>query len=181
MAEITTANQANKPGVRRSKKHSTRVDLTPMVDLGFLLITFFVFTTSMSKPAEMKLVMPTDKGADMPVKESTCLTLIPMAANKVLYYHGKLEDAIQKNEYGITDYSSAKGIGPLIRSKQTMLEKSGFTRDELLLIIKPSSECSFGNTVDILDEVLINILTHYSFVDLSEQEKTVFAEKGIQL
>lgn len=181
MAEITTASSVNKPGVRRSKKHSTRVDLTPMVDLGFLLITFFVFTTSMSKPSEMKVVMPADSNIEMPVKESTSLTLIPMKDNKVLYYHGLLKEAIQQKAFGITDYSVREGIGTVIRKKQELLDKLGVDRKDLLLIIKPSNECNFGNAVDILDEVLINVVARYAFVDLAKTEKDAFAVMNIDL
>src|SRR5688500_12856936 len=109
MAEINVpAAGGNKPGVRRSKKLSTRVDLTPMVDLGFLLITFFIFTTSMSSPKVMKLNMPDDTDPsvpDMNVGKSTALTVIPVNDNKIFYYHGDLEDALKDKAYGITSYS----------------------------------------------------------------------------
>src|SRR6202000_2642174 len=93
MAEMDTSSGGGHkkgPGVKKSKKLSTRVDLTPMVDLGFLLITFFIFTTTMSEPRALKLFLP--KAADpkdsIPVKRSAVITLMPGKNNLVYYYEG---------------------------------------------------------------------------------------------
>ena len=83
------------PGVKKAKKLSTRVDMTPMVDLGFLLITFFIFTTTMSSPTTMELYMPKDTDKDEEqnkAKESGALTIMLSKDNHVYYYEGQLKE-----------------------------------------------------------------------------------------
>src|SRR5438034_1835893 len=82
------------PGVKKAKKLSTRIDLTPMVDLGFLLITFFIFTTTLAKPTGLKINLPKD--VDKPeeqtkTKESGTITFLLGKDNHVFYYEGQLK------------------------------------------------------------------------------------------
>ncbi|MCS3798294.1 ExbD/TolR family protein [Niastella sp. OAS944] len=182
MAEINApATGSNKPGARRSKKLSTRVDLTPMVDLGFLLITFFIFTTTMSSPKVMKLAMPkdTDDGDLTPIGQSTALTVIPLDANRIFYYHGDLESALKENTYGVTSYSVTDGLGQIIRTKQAALDKTKAGKHEdLMVMIKPTPESNYQNVVNVLDEMLINDVKHYAVLDVTPQEKDVANTKS---
>src|SRR5688572_18729684 len=90
MGEINSTAGADRGSATKRKKLSTRVDLTPMVDLGFLLITFFIFTTSMSDPKEMKLILPTDKKPiiSQTIAESKTLNIILPGNNKIATYNG---------------------------------------------------------------------------------------------
>lgn len=182
MAEINTPNVAGgKAGTRRSKKLSTKVDLTPMVDLGFLLITFFIFTTTMSESKAMKLIMPDDsQGAHDQAGESTALTVIPLADNKVFYYHGQLDNALKANTWGVTNYSERDGLGKIVRNKQAALDKiKPGNRKELVLMIKPSPESNYENVVNVLDEALINDVKRYAIMDITPEEKVVAAAKVV--
>jgi hypothetical protein len=171
MAEINIAASGKMPGVRRSKKLSTRVDLTPMVDLGFLLITFFVFTTTMAEPMALRLYLPKD-GGHMQIGETASLTVFPLGNGKVFFYHGSLEKAMELSAYGITTLSYSDGIGQVIRDKKATMEKKekGYSKD-LFLMIKPADSSSYSQLIDILDEVLINDLKPPAVLDISEAEK----------
>ena len=178
MAEINTqAGSTHKRSGRRSKKLSTRVDMTPMVDLGFLLITFFVLTTTWSKAHVTKLNMPAD-GPPSEAGNSAALTIVPIAGNKVFYFHGEWSDAVRKGSYGTTGYSLNGGIGDVIREKQIAMDhsyKGG--RKEMVLLIKPFPEASYGNVVSLLDETTINAVTRYALVDLTPEERKNISSK----
>ena len=176
MAEITSAAAgSHKKGVRRSKKNSTRVDLTPMVDLGFLLITFFILTTTWSQPHATQLKMPA-KGDSSQLGNNAALSLVALDDNKIFYYHGELNDAIHTGHFGVTGYGLNGGVGDIIREKQAAMDRSyrggSGGRKELMLLIKLSPEASYGNMVQLLDEALINQIGRYALEDLSEGERT---------
>lgn len=160
MAEIQSNNRSgNKKGKRINL--STRVDLTPMVDLGFLLITFFVFTTTMARPTAMNIVMPNDSIDDGPtdVCNSCVLTAVLTENDKIKYYEGDISTAVIKE----TDYSP-EGIRKILVVKKEKVKQLRGRGDQFVLIIKPSKRSTFKNFVDITDEVTINNIKQY-FVD----------------
>jgi len=163
MAEMDTSGGGGHkkgPGVKKGKKLSTRVDLTPMVDLGFLLITFFIFTTTMSQPTAMKLFLPKD--VDKPeeqnkLKESAALTLMPSKQNMVYYYEGLDPSKLQSSTF--------KGIRDIVLDKKRRTDPKDF-----MVILKPTKDATYKNTVDILDEMTIDAVKRYALVDITPDE-----------
>lgn len=169
MAEIQTEN-SKKRGIVQFKKLSTRVDLTPMVDLGFLMITFFVFTTALSKPTALGLNLPADPKnikdfTDAP--ESKTLTLLLSGNEKVIYYQGL---AISKAER--TDYSSL-GLRHIILEKMTSVEKRFGNKSQTIILIKPTEYSNFKNIVDVLDEMKINNVKRFVLMEANQQELNI--------
>ncbi|HVG16719.1 MAG TPA: biopolymer transporter ExbD [Chitinophagaceae bacterium] len=151
------------PGVKKAKKLSTRVDMTPMVDLGFLLITFFIFTSTMSSPAAMKLAMPKD--TEKPdernkAKESGALTIMLGKGDQVYYYEGQLSPT--GDNFKSTNF---KGIRDVIINK-----KRSTPPEDLVVVLKPNEEATYKNTVDILDEMTINEIKRFALVDITPNE-----------
>jgi len=179
MSQIDSTNNNDslfsrkKAGVRRMVKHNLKIDMTPMVDLGFLLISFFVITTELSKPIAMDLVMP-KQGIPMAVEESNALTVLIGDNNSIYCYEGKWEEAVKRNSIFKTQYSGANDLRAIIIAKQNKLAvtpalKEG--KDGLMLIIKPGNGASYKNVVDILDEVTINQVKKFVIVNQSAEEK----------
>ena len=160
----------------RRKVHSfLRIDMTPMVDLGFLLITFFIFTTTMSDKKTMRLIVPAE-GKPTPVKEKKVLTVLLSGNNKVFAYEGQFQEAIKKNQILPTNYNETEGIGKLIRLKQNKLSETK-EKDDLIFIVKPSAKASYKNVIDALDETTINNVKKYVVVDPSSEEE-IFLESS---
>jgi biopolymer transport protein ExbD len=163
MAEITTNTTSKQTGVKRLIKKSTKVDLTPMVDLGFLLITFFVFTTTMAKPTVMNVVVPNDKDSTIndPICNSCVLTVLLDKNDTIKYFEGEEKTAILKE----TNFSE-EGIRKILIEKKKAVKKVRGNGDEMVLFIKPLPTSTFQNFVDITDEVTINGIKKYYIDDV---------------
>jgi biopolymer transport protein ExbD len=170
MAEMNTAASGRNRGNTRRKIHSTRVDMTPMVDLGFLLITFFMLTTTMSHPKTMDLVMPRSDGDSMKLADSKALTIMLGRNNQIAYYEGMGNDPAQPPQVKYTSFTSRNGIGDVIRAKRRqVMQISG--KNDLMVLIKADDKANYKNVVDIMDEMLINDVDRYAMVDITPAEQ----------
>jgi biopolymer transport protein ExbD len=161
MAEINSSVGGHKkgPGVKKGKKFSTRVDLTPMVDLGFLLITFFIFTTTMSQTTTMILILPKDvpEKDRLEVKLSAVITILPATNDQVYYYEGDAPTKLKVSNF--------RNIRNVLLDKKRKTDPAYFQ-----VILKPTQDATYKNTVDILDEMTIDAITHFALVDISPIE-----------
>lgn len=144
--------------IDQSKKSRPRLDMTPMVDLAFLLLTFFMLTTVFSKPYVLPIRMPEDdKKAKPPeVSATRVVTIILAGDDKIFWYKGQ-EGTLEE-----TDYSVA-GI------RQVLIDHNK-SIDDMMVFIKPSDESRFKNVVDILDEMSINSIERFVVVDPTPSE-----------
>ncbi|HEV7332679.1 MAG TPA: biopolymer transporter ExbD [Flavisolibacter sp.] len=159
---MTTA-QPQPTGIRNRKMHSLKIDMTPLVDLGFLLITFFIFTSALSEPTVTRLIMPKE-GDEAPVPQSKALTLV-LDNNKVFVYEGTWDEAIAGKRITQTTYSLQRGMGELVRQKQTSVG------DDLVVLIKPLHTSSYQNVLTALDEMQINKVKKYAIVEATADER----------
>ncbi|MFC4262347.1 ExbD/TolR family protein [Ferruginibacter yonginensis] len=169
MAEMDTSSGGGHkkgPGVKKAVKKSTRVDLTPMVDLGFLLITFFVFTTTMSQSTAMNMNEPKDsKDEQVKVKESGAMTILLGKADQVYYYFGQLDPNKISEQFKSTNF---KDVRQIITDK-----KKSTPEDDLMYVIKSDDKSTFKNAINILDEMTICGVKpgHYAEDKISDTEK----------
>ncbi|WP_264550855.1 ExbD/TolR family protein [Flavobacterium sp. N2038] len=170
----------NLPKKVRSKKLNTRVDLTAMVSVSFLLIIFFMIVGELSKPKAMNLDSP-DLDCDdcLPayVEENRSLTILLDQNDKIISYSGLVPIPIhtsKKMQYG------KNGIRKELLEKNKMaLEysaKHGKPGRGLVVLIKPSKTSNYGNLVEILDELKIaNIDTYNIDPEFTPEESKLLA------
>lgn len=185
----------------RAKKSSTHIDMTPMVDLAFLLLTFFMLTTTFSKPKTMEInmpVKPVKPEEEQKIKESQALTILLSANNKIVWYTGLGDDPAKPPVTNIADFSlnGPRGIHKVILEKnQDIFAKVQLTKDSigrgllkedegkkhiagykgfkdgLVVLIKPDSTAKYKNVVDILDEMNVCAVGRFAIVDITDSEK----------
>ncbi|MBT1704944.1 ExbD/TolR family protein [Chryseosolibacter indicus] len=151
-------------GKVRAKKQSTKVDMTPMVDLAFLLLTFFILTSTFNKPKTMEVTMPDkvkDETEQTKINENDILNIVLGDKDKIYYWTGLTPPA------EVTNYSK-DGIRKLLLDRNRENPK-------LMVLIKPQDESRYNNMVDILDEMEITATKRYAIVDFTPDDKAIIS------
>ena len=170
MAELNPTTK--KAGTNRVKRMPVRVDLTAMVDLAFLLITFFMLTTSLAKPRVMPLVMPANGPAGA-VSDKSTMTICLAGNNRIMWYLGLPDKPIVEPQ--VVGYGSAFRRAIVETMKQVKLS----TGKNLMVIIKPTPQSVYVNLVDVLDEMNITQVPAYAIAKLSPQDVDLMKQKRL--
>ncbi len=181
MAELNTDGGGDKGGKVRSKKQNSKVDLTAMVDLAFLLITFFMLTTTLSKPQSMSLGLPDKdedptKNKDVKVDENRTMTILLGDNDKLVRYVGLLATPVAGGTPKDFVYGKEGIRKELLERKAKVLEYTGKKDKGIIVIIKPSKKSNYRNLIDILDEMAIVDVPTYAIVNDFSPEETKLLE-----
>ena len=169
MAEIQQQSAGtSKSGKRRAKKMSTKIDMTPMVDLAFLLLTFFMLTTTFAKPYTMELAMPVKSNEPTNVGAKKALTIILGKGHRVYYFSGL--NAPQDKAAPVPTVQATTFAADGIR--QVLLAKKR-QQPDLVVLIKPTAESKYQDMVNILDEMSITHQQKYALVKITQDDLTL--------
>ena len=207
MAEIAEGGGGgHKGGKKRAKKQSTRIDMTPMVDLAFLLLTFFVLTATFSKPKSMELTFPAPPPPDQKVDEvKNGVTFLLTKDDRIFYYEGQFrpadDDKGKKTALAELNFSQEslhkylleknKDMQDQIRAldvkhKNKQLADTTFKRmvkevkadkASYTFLIKTDDKATYKNVIDVIDELNVNVVGKYVMVDILKPEMDLVNEK----
>ena len=165
MAELQVSRKGGKA------RTAPRIDLTPMVDLGFLLITFFMMTTRMSEPKALDISMPYKPADEREVTafyESSAITLIPTGGHKVYYYEGLYDPTRPMKRVQSNDEPALRQV---LATKQKQIANRADARErELQVLIKPTDEATLEDIISLLDEMRIHRTRYYALTDITPEE-----------
>jgi biopolymer transport protein ExbD len=177
MAELDTSGKGGgKGGKIRSKKASTRIDLTAMVDLAFLLITFFIMTTTLSKPKAMDMFMPdkTKKDVQLPVPETRTMTVLLGANDKIEWYVG----APGKTPPTVSNFGKDGIRKDLIEQNQKIKATHAGPDNDMIVLVKPSDHSTYKDFVNMMDELNIAGIQRSGVVDITAPEIALLKKDG---
>lgn len=205
MAEIQEGGGGGQKGKKRAKKQSTRIDMTPMVDLAFLLLTFFVLTATFSKPKSMELTFPAPPETiedQPPVKNG--ITFLLTGDDKIFYYVGEFrpkdDDKGPKTSLSELNFSQSSLHKFLLEKNKEMQDKilnlkgqfdnnqiadTTYKRmvrnvkadkDSYTFLIKTDDKATYKNVIDVIDELNVNVVGKYVMVDMLKPELDMINE-----
>lgn len=183
MAEMMQKDSGGGKG--KPKKRSTRIDMTAMVDVAFLLLTFFILTTTMATPKVMELNVPpkeredVEQDRELDVKESKVLTIIMGKDNRAYWYKGITDPEVKQSDF------SDEGIRKVIMEH---INKPGMPRCkgkdvhrgcwDPIVVLKPTENAKYKNVVDILDEMSITGTPKYALTEFTVVDSVLIADQG---
>lgn len=190
MAEVDTGGGGGgkHKGAPKQKKKSTRIDMTAMVDVAFLLLTFFILTTTLATPQALELIKPPkleDLEQQLEVAESKVMTIILGEKDKVYYYLGVTEPKILTTDF------SAEGIRKEIQNHLNRFPNrcpKGTSAEDIkksrcwdpIIVLKPNNSCRYKNMVDILDEMRINKVLKYALAEVTPQDSILLLDNNLK-
>ncbi len=170
-----------KKGKKAPKRVGFSLDMTPMVDVAFLLLTFFMLTTTFSKPKTMEINLPAEKNdqTQVEVAESNVLTVRIMEGDKAYWNIGfKPPEAIELYE---SDGSAKPSISPKFRkmlrdNRERIRQEVG--EDVMVLVLKLDKKAKYRNLVDVIDELNISNppIKRFSIADFTEADGEEIAQ-----
>ncbi len=193
-------------GKRRAKKANTHIDMTPMVDLAFLLLTFFILTTTMYKPSSLQMTYPVPPPPDAPppppTQLSNAITLILTKNDQIFYYLGEFREqptekgpptALQQTDFSkvqklLVDQNKATvaQLNDLARQfNEKKLTEDEYnakrreikgTKENLKAIIKTDKEAKYRNMIDMVDEMDISGIGSYGVLDTLKAAEQVLLD-----
>ena len=167
--------QVNQPKGKRGRRVPL-MDLTPMVDLGFILITFFIYTTTIAEPRMMDINMPYKPATEGTAYIDTAtITIMPTKSHLYALYTGAFKEGIEYKTY------TGNELRSVITNKQSALKRLPATFSEqahqLHIIIKPNDDCEYQDVVTLLDEMTINQVAYYAIADITPEEKQILTKQ----
>ncbi len=196
MADVQTNDQDSGKGGKhkkvRAKKQSTHIDMTPMVDLAFLLLTFFMMTTTFGKPKTMEINMPVKP--DTPENQTlvnNAVTILLTGDDKIYWYFGELKPEtkleltnysndglrklfLDKNKFAVDRIKQLRTESATNNMADTTLKRleveAKGAKQALMVLVKADDKAKYKNIVDVLDELNITMVGKYAIVDLAQQE-----------
>jgi biopolymer transport protein ExbD len=157
MAEISQTNGGASKGKIRARKQSIKIDMTPMVDLAFLLLTFFILTTTFIRPSIISLDMPDNTGPQSPLNAKNAFNLVLAKGNTIYWWDG-IDGKVETTNYSKT------GLRQILLSHVR-------ANPNLMVLIKPKDDSKYENMVDVLDEISITNAKRYAIVDFTDDDK----------
>ncbi|MCD1115887.1 ExbD/TolR family protein [Chryseobacterium turcicum] len=168
MAEVITQEKSK----GKQNKKLIKIDMTPMVDLNFLLLMFFMFTSSFSKPNVMDLGLPAKNDDPYPtnynIDEKNQITFI-IGENNRIFYHQSNENDLTEAGLKETDYSGVNVSKIISKAYENAPKKEIFT-----IIVKPTDDANYKNFVDMMDNISISKKERYGISDIKPWEKKVY-------